>query len=253
MTHRRTTRLCSSSPPGRPRAARSRTWTTRSSAPTSRICRQAGGLPGADHADGGSRRHRAVGGRHARTLAGRHGLDSALAWTFDLLPCPRSATLLQVSVFVGPSCSTPPRRCWTRGLPPATPLTTCWAPRCAPGATWTGAARGEPRFMVAEPVRGFARRRLAETPLDEATRDGTRYFLNRARAGGEVVRRAWPDIAAALDHGWTTAGSTMPSPPPSPCPGSPGDARRRSPLCRIGSPTCWTREKRSPTGCARRP
>ena len=64
-----------------------------------------------------------------------------------------------------------------------------------------GAASGEPRFVVPEPVRSFARRRLAETTFDEATRDRhATYFLNRARAGGEVVRRAWPDIAAALDH-----------------------------------------------------
>ena len=64
-----------------------------------------------------------------------------------------------------------------------------------------GSGEGEPRFMVPEPVRSFARRRLAETPLDDATRDRhATYFLNRARAGGEVVRRAWPDIAAALDH-----------------------------------------------------
>ena len=64
-----------------------------------------------------------------------------------------------------------------------------------------GSGEGEPRFMVPEPVHSFARRRLAETALDEATRDRhATYFLNRARAGGEVVRRAWPDIAAALDH-----------------------------------------------------
>ncbi len=55
--------------------------------------------------------------------------------------------------------------------------------------------------MVPELVRGFARRRLDAAGRAEEVRDRhARYFHDRARAGAEVVRREWPDIAAALDH-----------------------------------------------------
>jgi DNA-binding NarL/FixJ family response regulator len=55
--------------------------------------------------------------------------------------------------------------------------------------------------VVPELVRGFARRRLdAAGRADEVRDRHARYFHDRARAGVEVVRREWPDIAAALDH-----------------------------------------------------
>ena len=169
-------------------------------ADVARICRQAGGLPGAITLTA-ARAATVPLAVVARALAGRHGLDSALAWTFDLLPKSAQRTLLQVSVFVGPFLLDAAAAVLDQGPTSGDPADDLLELLDAHLVQLDGSGEGEPRFMVPEPVRSFARRRLAETTLDEATRDRhATYFLNRARAGGEVVRRAWPDIAAALDH-----------------------------------------------------
>ena len=129
----------------------------------------------------------------------------------------------------GPSCSTPSPRCVDLGPTSGDPadvlleLLDAHLVQLGPGAATESHGSWSPSRS-----RGFARRRLAESPLDEATRDRhATYFLNRARAGGEVVRRAWPDIAAALDHELDhgrfddALASAIAL-----APGAPGDARR---------------------------
>ena len=169
-------------------------------ADVARVCRRAGGLPGTI-ALASARVDTIPPGVMARSLRDVRGVDAALDWSVDLLSKAARTAFVQLSVFEGSFLLDAVAAVADLGPTSADPaevlleLLDAHLLRLDPGSG------GEPRFVVPEPVRSFARRRLAETTFDLATRDRhATYFLNRARAGGEVVRLAWPDISAALDH-----------------------------------------------------
>jgi predicted ATPase len=165
-----------------------------------RVCRHAGGLPGtielaAAHVDA------VPPAVMARTMGAARGVDAALEWSIDLLSKAARTTFVQLSVFAGPFLLDAAAAVVDLGSTSGDPaevlleLVDAHLLELDPGSS------GEPRFVVPELVRGFARRRLDADGLAAEVKDRhATYFLNRARAGGEVVRRAWPDIAAALDH-----------------------------------------------------
>ena len=169
-----------------------------------RVCRLAGGLPKAIEI-AAARLAVVPLAVMARGLGERPGAAPALGWTFDLLSEAAQETLAQLSVFEGPflldavaavvevrSSAPGPRS--TDPAEVLLELVEAHLLELDPVGT------GEPRFLVPELVRGFARQRLDED-LGIRVRDRhARYFSSRGKAGLEVVRRDWPDIVAALDH-----------------------------------------------------
>lgn len=59
---------------------------------------------------------------------------------------------------------------------------------------------GAARFAMSALVRAFASRLLVGASANALRQRHARYFRARCLAGGEVIRREWADIAAALDH-----------------------------------------------------
>ena len=211
------------SPPGRPSGGAEPTWTTRSSAPTS---------PASAVRPAGCRersRWRQLAPPRCRWRSWRgaspEGTASTPPWPGPSTCCrrPRSARCSRCRCSWGRSCSTPRRRWWTRDPPPATRLRTCWS---SSTRTWCELDPASARASHGSWSRAGARLRPATARRDRhSTRPcatATRaYFLNRARAGGEVVRRGLARHRRGPGpRAGHTAGSTMPSPPPSPSPRS---------------------------------
>jgi DNA-binding CsgD family transcriptional regulator/predicted ATPase len=165
-----------------------------------RICRAAGGLPGAivwAAARAGTLPPAAV----ARALAARQGTDPALAWTVDLLTKAAQRALVQVSVFEGPFELDAAGAVVDRGPASGDPaddlleLVDASLVELAPTTT------GRLRFVVPTTVRAFARQLLDSGEHAGSVRDRhARYFRNRGRFGADAVRREWADVSAALDH-----------------------------------------------------
>ncbi len=164
------------------------------------ICREAGGLPGVIEL-AALRVGTVPPAVMARGLTGTHGLEAALAWSFDVLSKAAQSTLVQVSVFEGPflldAAAAVVEPATTTGDPAEDLLELLDAHL----VEIDPAGDGAPRFVLPVLVRGFARRLLDLDDSADAVRDRhAAYYRSRARAGADVVRREWPDIAAALDH-----------------------------------------------------
>ena len=165
-----------------------------------RICREAGGLPGVIEL-AASRAGTVPPAVMARGLTGTHGLEAALAWSSDLLSKAAQRTLVQASVFEGPflldaaAAVVEPRTSAGDPAEDLLELVDAHLVEIDPGED------GAPRFVLPLLVRVFARRLLnADGSVDDVRDRHAAYYRNRGRAGADVVRREWPDMAAALDH-----------------------------------------------------
>jgi DNA-binding CsgD family transcriptional regulator/predicted ATPase len=164
------------------------------------ICREAGGLPGVIEL-AASRVGAVPSAVMARGLTGTHGLEAALAWSFDLLSKAAQRTLVQVAVFEGPFMLDAAAAVVEPGTSPRDPVEDLLELVDAHLVEIDPAGDGAPRFVLPVLVRGFARRLLEVDDSADGVRDRhAAYFRNRGMAGADVVRREWPDIAAALDH-----------------------------------------------------
>ena len=165
-----------------------------------RICREAGGLPGVIEL-AASRVGTLPPAVMARGLRGTHGLEAALAWSFDLLSKAAQRTLVQVSVFEGPFMLDAAAAVVEPGTAAGDPAEDLLELVDAHLVEIDPAEDGAPRFALPVLVRGFAKRLLDADESADAVRDRhAAYYRNRGMAGADVVRREWPDIAAALDH-----------------------------------------------------
>jgi DNA-binding CsgD family transcriptional regulator len=183
-------------------------------AAVARICRLTGGLPGAI-ALAAARAGTLPPVLMAQRLAGRAGLAtldvtadpagtalaSALELTIELLSKPARETLMQLSVFAGPFLLDAVAAVVALDTPSSDPADAVLELLDAHLVELDPDGTGEPRFVVPGFLRIQVRRHLeAEGRLREVADRHARYFTDRGRAGAEVVRREWPDIAAALDH-----------------------------------------------------
>jgi DNA-binding NarL/FixJ family response regulator/predicted ATPase len=172
----------------------------RTRAEVAAICRHADGHPGTIEL-AAARAGEVPLAAMVRMLGNRLGADSALEWSYELLSKEAQELLPQMSVFEGAflldSLAAVADHDPTSGDLAADVLELVDAHllRIDTGGT------GEPRFELPPLVRAFASRLLASAGNAVEVRDRhARYFHDRGRAGGEVVRREWPDMAAALDH-----------------------------------------------------
>jgi predicted ATPase/DNA-binding CsgD family transcriptional regulator len=183
-------------------------------ADVARICRLTGALPGAI-ALAAARVGTMPPALLARALAGQHGLatldagsdpagtalETSLAWSIELLSKAARDTLVQVSVFEGPFLLDAVAAVVAVDPESGDPTDDLLELVAAHLVDLDPDGTGEPRFVVPGFLRALLRRRLeADHRLNEVKDRHARYFTDRGRAGVEVVRREWPDIAAALDH-----------------------------------------------------
>ena len=178
------------------------------------ICRQTGGLPLAIELAaarttalplgfiartlwrqiGPSRQADATGG------AVRRSVTEALEWAYDLLGKAARQGLSQVAVFEGPFLLDAASAVVELSEPGDDVSDALTELVDAHLLGFDTAAQGVPRFVMSELVRAFASGQLDADAIEQVRQRHARYFLDRCRAGGDIIWREWADIAVALDH-----------------------------------------------------
>lgn len=169
-------------------------------ADVARICRHADGHPATIEL-AAARAGEVPLAAMVRMFGDRIGADPALEWTYELLAKPAREMLPQLAVFEGHFLLDAVAAVVDHGPTSGDPAETLLELVDAHLLQIDVGGSGEPRFQLPTLVRGFARRLLGSgTDAHQVTDRHARYFRDRGRGGAEVVRREWPDIAAALDH-----------------------------------------------------